>query len=103
MNFQVYRNLQELEPLSKAWNHLVEESASHVPFLRFESLSTWWQALGGGEWETGDLNVVVARDENGDLRGIAPLFFTRNLDNKPALMFLGSNSLSECSKICISS
>ena len=53
--------------------------------------------------ETGDLNVVVARDENGDLRGIAPLFFTRNLDNKPALMFLGSNSLSECSKICISS
>ena len=95
MNFQVYRNLQELEPLSEAWNHLVEESASHVPFLRFEYLSTWWQTLGGGEWDTADLNVVVARDENGDLRGIAPLFFTRNLDNKPALMFLGSIEISD--------
>ncbi len=86
MNFQVYRNLQDLEPLAKSWNQLVKESASHVPFLRHEYLTSWWQTLGGGEWESGDLFVVIAYAENGDLKGIAPLFFTKNLDGKPALM-----------------
>jgi CelD/BcsL family acetyltransferase involved in cellulose biosynthesis len=94
MNFQVFRNLQDLEPISEDWNQLVEESASHVPFLRFEYLSTWWQTLGGGEWETGDLFVVVAQADN-QLRGIAPLFFTQNRDKKPALMFLGSIEISD--------
>ncbi len=95
MNFQVYRNLQDLEPLAKSWNQLVKESASHVPFLRHEYLTSWWQTLGGGEWESGDLFVVIAYAENGDLKGIAPLFFTKNLDGKPALMFLGSIEISD--------
>ncbi len=95
MNFQVYSNLQDLEPLAKSWNQLVIESASHVPFLRHEYLTSWWQTLGGGEWESGDLFVVVAYAENSDLKGIAPLFFTKNLDGKPALMFLGSIEISD--------
>jgi CelD/BcsL family acetyltransferase involved in cellulose biosynthesis len=66
-----------------------------VPFLRFEYLSTWWQTLGGGEWETGELFVVVAHSQDGNLLGIAPLFLTQNLDNKPALMFLGSIEISD--------
>jgi CelD/BcsL family acetyltransferase involved in cellulose biosynthesis len=95
MKLQVYRNLQDLELLAKSWNQLVEESASHVPFLRYEYLTSWWQTLGGGEWENGDLFVVVARTEDGDINGIAPLFFTKNLDGKPALMFLGSIEISD--------
>ncbi len=95
MRFQVYRSLQDLEPLAESWNQLVKESASHVPFLRYEYLATWWQTLGGGEWESGELLVVAAYTENGNLHGIAPLFFTKNLDGRPALMFLGSIEISD--------
>ena len=95
MELQVYRNLQELNVIAAAWNALVAESASHVPFLRYEYLSTWWESLGGGEWETGDLYVVVAKSDDGQLKGIAPLFLTKNRAGKNALMFLGSFEISD--------
>jgi CelD/BcsL family acetyltransferase involved in cellulose biosynthesis len=95
MNFQIYRDFKELDSLAGKWNQLVIESASHVPFLRYEYLTAWWQTLGGGEWPSGELCVVVARAENGELVGIAPLFFTQNLDEKPALMFIGSIEISD--------
>lgn len=95
MNFQIYRNLQELEPLAATWNQLAAESASHVPFLRYEYLAAWWKTLGGGEWPKGELFVAVARSETNELMGIAPLFFTHNRDGKPALMFVGSIEISD--------
>ena len=95
MELQVYRNLQELSEITEAWNDLVSESASHVPFLRYEYLSTWWESLGGGEWETGEMYVVVAKSDDGKLFGIAPLFITQNLEGKNALMFLGSIQISD--------
>jgi CelD/BcsL family acetyltransferase involved in cellulose biosynthesis len=95
MELQVYRNLQELNEIADDWNALVTESASHVPFLRYEYLSTWWQSLGGGEWENGELYVVTAKSGEGELVGIAPLFFTQNLEGENALMFLGSIQISD--------
>ncbi len=95
MKLKVYRNLQELNQISEVWNALVEESASHVPFLRYEYLTTWWETLGGGEWEAGDLYVVVAHTDANALVGIAPLFFTKNREGKDALMFLGSIEISD--------
>jgi len=95
MQFQIYRDLQELNDIAEDWNQLLSESASHVPFLRYEYLSTWWQTLGGGEWAHGDLFVAVARAEDGNITGIAPLFFTTNLDGKPALLLLGSFEISD--------
>jgi CelD/BcsL family acetyltransferase involved in cellulose biosynthesis len=95
MELQVYRNLHELNEIATAWNSLVAESASHVPFLRYEYLSTWWENLGGGEWETGELYVVTAKSDEGELIGIAPLFMTQNLEGKNALMFLGSIEISD--------
>jgi len=95
MELQVYRNLQELNEIATAWNHLVAESASHVPFLRYEYISTWWESLGGGEWETGELYVVTAKSDDEKLMGIAPLFLTQNLERKNALMFLGSIQISD--------
>jgi CelD/BcsL family acetyltransferase involved in cellulose biosynthesis len=62
--------------------------------LRNEYLSTWWQTLGGGEWSQGELCVVVARQE-GQLAGIAPLFFTDNREGDPALMLLGCIEISD--------
>jgi CelD/BcsL family acetyltransferase involved in cellulose biosynthesis len=95
MKLQVYKDLHELHEMAEAWNVLVSESASHVPFLRYEYLTTWWEFKGGGEWETGELFVVMAHSEMGKLMGIAPLFFTNNLDGKKALMFLGSFEISD--------
>jgi CelD/BcsL family acetyltransferase involved in cellulose biosynthesis len=96
MRFNVIRTLAEMEALEDEWNLLLANSASHVPFLRHEYLSTWWKTLGGGEWEQAELFIVTANDEtDGSLVGIAPLFFTTNKDGEPALMLLGSIEISD--------
>jgi CelD/BcsL family acetyltransferase involved in cellulose biosynthesis len=95
MHIEIIRTQDELDTLAEEWNHLLAHSASHVPFLRHEYLTAWWKTLGGGEWPRGELNVVVARHENGQLCGIAPLFMTENLDGQAALMFLGSIEISD--------
>ncbi len=95
MQFQVLRSLEEFEEIAGEWNDLLSYSASHVPFLRHEYLSTWWRTLGGGEWKHGDLYIITARDENSQLSGVAPLFFTENRDGETALMLLGSIEISD--------
>ncbi len=94
MQFELIRNLPEMNALAADWNRLLAGSASHVPFLRNEYLSTWWQTLGGGEWTQGELMVITARQE-GQLAGIAPLFFTNNREGEPALMLLGCIEISD--------
>ncbi len=93
--FQVVQTLEQFESLADEWNHLLSESASHVPFLRHEYLWTWWQTLGGGEWQQGDLYIVLGLNASGELRGIAPLFFTQNRQGEAALMLLGSIEISD--------
>jgi hypothetical protein len=61
-----------------------------VPFLRHEFLSCWWQILGGGEWEDGELFILTGRDLSQQLQGIAPFF----LHNK-TLMFIGSYEIAD--------
>lgn len=95
MQWSVIRTLDELNALANEWNDLLACSASHVPFLRHEYLCGWWKTLGGGEWPSGELFVVIARSPAGKLIGIAPLFFTKNLDGEAALMFLGSIEISD--------
>ena len=95
MQINVIRSLPEIEALADEWNDLLSKSASHVPFLRHEYLTSWWQTLGGGVWERGELHAITGRAKNGTLIGIAPLFKTTNLDRKPALMFLGSIEISD--------
>jgi len=96
MQLTVLRTLNELDELAEEWNQLLSCcSASHVPFLRHEYLSTWWKTLGGGEWSHGDLFTVVGRKQDGDLAGIAPLFFSHNREQEPALLLLGSIEISD--------
>ena len=95
MQFDILRTLPEMKALSAAWNELLKDSAIHVPFLRHEYLSTWWQTLGGGEWPQGELFTVTARQADGSLAAIAPLFLTDNCDGERALMFLGSIEISD--------
>ncbi len=95
MHIDTIRNLAELNNLAKEWNDLLAVSASHVPFLRHEYLTAWWQGLGGGEWKNGELFIVTARNESGEMVGIAPLFQTLNRDGAQALMLLGSVEISD--------
>ena len=94
MNFKLLTTFEALDLLSGPWNAILEESASHVPFLRHEYLRTWWQTLGGGEWKQADLLVVVAY-EGEKIVGIAPLFFSHNRQGEPALLLVGSIEVSD--------
>jgi CelD/BcsL family acetyltransferase involved in cellulose biosynthesis len=84
---------QPLDPASE-WNHLLNESITHVPFLRYEYMRAWWETRGGGEWPGAELALLVAR-EGGHLTGIAPLFFDKNREELPALLLLGSIEISD--------
>lgn len=96
MQLTVLKNSAEFEALSEEWNALLAESASHVPFLRHEYLTTWWQTLGGGEWSSGELFIVIARRLSGELIGIAPLFYTTpRQTGLSTLLFLGSIEISD--------
>jgi CelD/BcsL family acetyltransferase involved in cellulose biosynthesis len=57
---------QDLQPY---WNELLHRSESNLIFLTWEWQRTWWQA-----YEAGDLWVLVCRDENERIIGIAPWF-----------------------------
>jgi CelD/BcsL family acetyltransferase involved in cellulose biosynthesis len=95
MEFDLIRTFAEIDSLAQEWNDLLEHSATHVPFLRYEYLSTWWQTLGGGEWTQGELFIILARHADGTLAGVAPLFLTQNCDGDPALMLIGSIEISD--------
>ena len=94
MDFSLYSNFSDLAPLEGEWNALLAESITHVPFLRYEYLQSWWSTRGGGEWPKSELAVVVAK-EAGRLAGVAPLFSARNGQAEPALFLLGSIEISD--------
>ena len=95
MNFKRYDTFQSLALIKDAWNQLVDESVSRVPFLAFEYLQAWWETRGGGEWPLDSELVLITATENDHLIGAAPLFFTKNLDGNPALMFVGAIEVSD--------
>jgi len=94
MNFTLHTSFETLSPLAPAWNELLAGGITNAPFLRYEYLATWWNSLGGGEWQDARLAVVTA-SENDRLVGVAPLFLTTNRDGQAALMLLGSIEISD--------
>ena len=92
MDFSLYRSFPQ--DLETEWNHLLAESCSHVPFLRYEYLETWWQTRGGGEWPQDARLAIVAARQEGRLVGIAPLFLA-DWEGKPTLLLLGSIEISD--------
>ena len=95
MKFILNTNFESLQSLAPAWNDLVKKGVADVPFLRFEYLQTWWNTLGGGEWDsTAELAIITAY-ENEQLIGIAPLFRAKNRDGETALLLLGSIEISD--------
>lgn len=95
MRIEVLRKPAELAPLADEWNELLARSITRVPFLRHEYVTAWWQHLGGGEWEDGELYVVIARAGDGNLVGIAPFFVTRGAGGDVMLLLIGSVEISD--------
>jgi CelD/BcsL family acetyltransferase involved in cellulose biosynthesis len=91
MDFTLLRTFSDT--LEDEWNALLDQTASHVPFLRYEYLRAWWKTMGGGEWQKGDLMLITARQE-GKLVGAAPLFFSRD-KGVDALYLVGSIEVSD--------
>lgn len=89
LNYQIISEIPAWDQIKTEWNQLLDNSQTHVPFLRHEFLREWWDTCGGGEWEKSDLLIITARD--GDrLVGIAPLFLNHCKTGKLSLMFIGS-------------
>ena len=91
MEFKLHNDFTELD--SQEWNVLLSESASDVPFLRYEYLCAWWSTRGGGEWPGAELALVSAHEDD-RLVGIAPLFSMEH-NGRQALMLLGSIEISD--------
>ncbi len=90
MEYQLHTSFTTLEPLRAAWNGLLRRSITNTPFLRYEYLKAWWELRGGGEWPSDALLRVVTARQDGELRGIAPLF---QVDDR--LLLLGSVEISD--------
>jgi CelD/BcsL family acetyltransferase involved in cellulose biosynthesis len=91
MEFTLHKDFTEIS--LESWNHLLSESITNVPFLRYEYIQTWWEHRGGGEWKEAEL-LLISATENGQLIGIAPLFLTE-YDGRPTLMLVGSIEISD--------
>lgn len=95
MQLKIITSHEEFNTIAANWNQLLATSATNVPFLHQEYLSAWWQMLGGGEWQHGELYIVAAQNEDGQLLAAAPLFLTKYATGERALMFLGSFEISD--------
>jgi CelD/BcsL family acetyltransferase involved in cellulose biosynthesis len=82
------------DEFASEWNALLEQTATHVPFMRYEYLKLWWETRGGGEWPDAELLLITAQKE-GKLVGAAPLFFTPDWQGRPSLMLVGSIEISD--------
>ena len=90
MAIDIIQTQSGLDDLKSIWNSLLTQNASHVPFLRHEYLSSWWETKGGGEWQEGELFILVWRDSGKEIRGIAPFFLVGD-----RVLFLGSHEISD--------
>jgi len=95
MEFKRYNTFNALASYKEEWNHLLQNCASHVPFLTFDYLKAWWETRGGGEWPEDSRLILIAAFEGDSLVGIAPLFHAENILGKPALMFVGAIEVSD--------
>lgn len=92
MDFKTY---SEFTPeLKEKWNLLLEKSASHAPFLRFEYLDEWWQTRGGGEWPVESRLLILCAYEGQEIVGIAPFFIVEH-EGQKRMLLLGSIEISD--------
>ena len=93
MKYTLIDIVENFKKLAPEWNALLAKSIANLPFLRHEYLLAWWDSLGGGEWDLGELSIITAHQDD-ELIGIAPFFSTTHEGSKK-LLFLGSIEISD--------
>jgi len=90
MEFKLHTNFPP--ELATAWDELLQQSITNVPFLLYEHLEIWWKTRGGGEWGAEDRLAIVSAWEGKELIGLAP-WFIHSEQGKRILMLLGSKEI----------
>jgi len=96
LSVSVVDTKDEFARIEADWRRLFAQCARPVPFLTWEWVTTWWRHFGGAS----RMFVLVARDENDHVVGIAPLqIATRRafgLATVRSMEFLGYRGSSVC-------
>lgn len=95
MQIETIGEVEGWAALANDWNTLLDASHIRVPFLTYEFQRAWWDHLGGGEWKDVQLNILVGREPDGRLVGIAPLLRTLNGQGEWLLHFIGSHEIAD--------
>ena len=90
MKLNIHTTPEVFDNLAGEWNDLLRRSATNTIFLTREWQQVWWRELGDG-----DLRVLVMRDDDGTLIGIAPLFFTADDLSGVEVAFVGCREVSD--------
>ncbi len=83
-----YTEATAFEALASRWDALLEQCTTRTPFFTWQWQKLWWNC-----WKQNHhLRIITVGEENGRLRGIAPLFEEKGNDTRK-LMLLGSSDL----------
>ncbi|MGI9470216.1 MAG: GNAT family N-acetyltransferase [Rubripirellula sp.] len=94
IDIQVTRCLDELLGNTEEWDSL----SGGVPFRQSAWLKSWWECFGNGN----AANVVIARESNGELKGILPLYRSGDSgENRTLTMIGGGDACSDYVSILV--
>ncbi len=86
MKVERIRDPESLEELKDSWNKLLFSSEQNCIFLTHEWISSWWKCFS----EDNSLEILIFKDEEGSLAGIAPFMTTDKI-----LRFIASQEVSD--------
>ncbi|HDZ27177.1 hypothetical protein LCGC14_1398830 [marine sediment metagenome] len=86
MKVERIRDPESLEELKDSWNELLVSSEQNCIFLTHEWISSWWKCFS----EDNSLEILIFKDQEGSLAGIAPFL----IENK-TLRFIASQEVSD--------
>lgn len=75
MRIEIIHERRRLEELAGEWNPLLARSRADAAFLTWEFISAWLDVVRPGC----ELRVIVVRNDDGELAGIAPFYIRRLL------------------------
>jgi hypothetical protein len=75
------QSADEFHALGRPWRDLWRRSVDRSPFNSWEFVATWWRhfVVGRHGGATGDIQVLVLRDDRDRIVGIAPEFIEHNM------------------------
>jgi len=93
LRIEVIDSALAFQNLKARWDDLLNKSLPPHIFLSWDWLFCWWKYFGRGK----QLHILIAKDQAGTIRAIAPLFITVEkwgLRNLRVVKFLGTHPIS---------